>query len=98
MPENEQRRPGGGGAAGYSRQENGQDHSGDGGSRQQPRMVKLAELWERTSGKGTRYFSGFMGDAQLLPPAPPPLWDSEEDWTEATLRLAADKAHSGGEP
>jgi hypothetical protein len=30
------------------------------------RMVKLAELWERTSGRGTRYFSGFMGDAQVL--------------------------------
>src|SRR3954453_14946250 len=30
------------------------------------RMVKLAELWERTSAKGTRYFSGFMGDAQVL--------------------------------
>jgi hypothetical protein len=31
-----------------------------------PRMVKLAELWERTSARGTRYFSGFMGDAQVL--------------------------------
>src|SRR3982750_1222563 len=30
------------------------------------RMVKLAELWERASAKGTRYFSGFMGDAQVL--------------------------------
>jgi hypothetical protein len=30
------------------------------------RMVKLAELWERTSGKGTRYFSGFMGGCQVL--------------------------------
>jgi hypothetical protein len=30
------------------------------------RMVRIAELWERTSGKGTRYFSGHMGDAQLL--------------------------------
>ena len=30
------------------------------------RMVKLAELWERTSARGTRYFSGFMGDAQVL--------------------------------
>ena len=30
------------------------------------RMVKLAELWERTSAKGSRYFSGFMGDCQLL--------------------------------
>jgi hypothetical protein len=30
------------------------------------RMVKLAELWERTSAKGTRYFSGFLGDAQVL--------------------------------
>jgi hypothetical protein len=26
-------------------------------------MVKLAELWERTSVRGTRYFSGFLGDA-----------------------------------
>src|SRR5689334_12618201 len=31
-----------------------------------PRMVKLAELWERTSARGTRYFSGFLGDAQIL--------------------------------
>src|SRR3954463_3582647 len=31
-----------------------------------PRMIKLAELWERTSARGTRYFSGFMGDAQVL--------------------------------
>src|SRR3954452_15905369 len=31
-----------------------------------PRMVKLAELWERTSGRGTRYFSGFMGGCQVL--------------------------------
>src|SRR5689334_17628161 len=31
-----------------------------------PRMVKLAELWERTSAKGTRYFSGFMGGCQVL--------------------------------
>src|SRR5689334_20803713 len=30
------------------------------------RMVKLAELWERTSARGARYFSGFMGDAQVL--------------------------------
>jgi hypothetical protein len=30
------------------------------------RMVKIAELWERTSTKGTRYFSGFMGDVQVL--------------------------------
>src|SRR3954453_15796786 len=31
-----------------------------------PRMVRLAELWERTSAKGSRYFSGFLGDAQVL--------------------------------
>src|SRR3954447_19810347 len=30
------------------------------------RMVKLAELWERTSARGARYFSGFLGDAQVL--------------------------------
>jgi hypothetical protein len=30
------------------------------------RMVKLAELWERISAKGTRYFSGFMGGCQVL--------------------------------
>src|SRR3954463_8009873 len=30
------------------------------------RMVRLAELWERTSARGTRYFSGFLGDAQVL--------------------------------
>ena len=29
-------------------------------------MVKLAELWERTSARGARYFSGFLGDAQVL--------------------------------
>jgi hypothetical protein len=32
-----------------------------------PRMLKLATLWERTSAKtGKTYFSGFMGDVQLL--------------------------------
>ena len=31
-----------------------------------PRMVKLAELWQRTSAKGTEYFSGYMGNTQLL--------------------------------
>src|SRR4051812_43764503 len=30
------------------------------------RMVKLAELWERTSARGARYFSGFMGGTQVL--------------------------------
>jgi hypothetical protein len=30
------------------------------------RMVKIATLWERVSAKGRRYFSGFLGDAQLL--------------------------------
>src|SRR5829696_6295631 len=30
------------------------------------RMVKLTELWERTSAHGTRYFSGFLGDSQIL--------------------------------
>jgi hypothetical protein len=30
------------------------------------RMVKLCELWERTSAKGTRYFSGFMGGCNLV--------------------------------
>jgi hypothetical protein len=31
------------------------------------RMVKLATLWQRKSGKsGKTYFSGFMGDVQLL--------------------------------
>ena len=29
-------------------------------------MIKLATLWERTSARGQRYFSGFLGDAQLL--------------------------------
>jgi hypothetical protein len=32
----------------------------------QPRMVRLATLWERQSKAGNVYFSGFMGDAQLL--------------------------------
>jgi hypothetical protein len=31
-----------------------------------PRMVSLCKVWERTSAKGTRYFSGFLGSAQLL--------------------------------
>jgi hypothetical protein len=30
------------------------------------RMVRLCELWERTSAKGRRYFSGFLGEAQVL--------------------------------
>jgi hypothetical protein len=30
------------------------------------RMVRLAELWERTSARGTRYFSSFMGGCQVL--------------------------------
>jgi hypothetical protein len=30
------------------------------------RLVKLATLWERTSAKGTTYYSGFLGDCQLL--------------------------------
>jgi hypothetical protein len=29
-------------------------------------MVKLATLWERTSKAGNLYYSGFLGDAQLL--------------------------------
>jgi hypothetical protein len=32
----------------------------------QPRMIRLTTLWERTSNKGTRYYSGFQGDCQLL--------------------------------
>jgi hypothetical protein len=32
----------------------------------QPRMVRLATLWERQSKAGNLYYSGFMGDAQLL--------------------------------
>jgi hypothetical protein len=31
-----------------------------------PRMVKLCDLWQRRSAKGTVYFSGFMGDSQVL--------------------------------
>jgi hypothetical protein len=31
-----------------------------------PRMVKLADLWQRKSAKGTVYFSGFLGDCQVL--------------------------------
>ena len=30
------------------------------------RMVKLCDLWQRKSAKGTVYFSGFMGDCQVL--------------------------------
>jgi hypothetical protein len=32
----------------------------------QARMVKLAELWKRKTAKGTVYFSGYVGDCQLL--------------------------------
>ena len=31
-----------------------------------PRLVKLADLWQRKSAKGATYFSGFMGNAQVL--------------------------------
>jgi hypothetical protein len=30
------------------------------------RMVRIATLWERVSAKGTKYYSGYMGDCQLL--------------------------------
>jgi len=30
------------------------------------KTVQLAELWERTSKNGNRYFSGYMGKAQVL--------------------------------
>ncbi len=30
------------------------------------RMVKLAELWERTSARGSRYFSGYLGACSLV--------------------------------
>ena len=30
------------------------------------RMVRLATLWQRKSAKGAVYFSGFMGDCQVL--------------------------------
>ena len=36
------------------------------GADDNPRMVKMTEMWERVSSKGTRYFSGYMGDVQLL--------------------------------
>jgi hypothetical protein len=34
--------------------------------RSDSRLVKLAMLWERTSAKGTTYYSGFLGHCQLL--------------------------------
>ncbi|MFO1073499.1 MAG: hypothetical protein U1E17_12670 [Geminicoccaceae bacterium] len=63
----------------------------------QPRMVKLAELWERTSAEGTRYYSGFMGDAQVL------LFDSGErehprNPGEVVRVLAPDGAGARPEP
>ncbi len=33
---------------------------------EQPRMVRLCDLWQRKSAKGATYFSGFMGDCQVL--------------------------------
>jgi hypothetical protein len=30
------------------------------------RKVKLADLWQRKSAKGATYFSGFMGNTQVL--------------------------------
>ena len=38
--------------------------SGNGYS--QSAKVPLLKLWERTSGKGNRYLSGFMGDASVI--------------------------------
>jgi hypothetical protein len=38
----------------------------DGNRSNGSRMVKLTSLWERTSVKGNRYLSGFLGDAQAL--------------------------------
>jgi hypothetical protein len=32
----------------------------------QSRMAKLADMWQRKSAKGATYFSGFMGDRQVL--------------------------------
>jgi hypothetical protein len=31
-----------------------------------PRMVKLCDLWQRKSKAGKTYFSGFLGDCQVL--------------------------------
>lgn len=33
---------------------------------QSARLVKLASMWQRKSAAGKTYFSGFLGDAQLL--------------------------------
>ena len=30
------------------------------------RLVRIATLWQRKSAKGATYFSGFMGDCQVL--------------------------------
>lgn len=72
MTRNEQRRPGGGGVSDTSTTKDQLKSSTPSTGRHQPRMVKLAELWERESARGLRYFSGFMGDAQVL------LFDSGE--------------------
>jgi len=66
MAHNEQRGPAGGRAANDFAGKDRNTHSTVVGSRQQARMVKLAELWERASARGSRCFSGFMGDVQLL--------------------------------
>jgi len=29
-------------------------------------MIKLADLWQRKSAKGSTYFCGYMGDVQVL--------------------------------
>jgi hypothetical protein len=55
--EGDTRRPWQADRAGEDRQ---QHNAGD------VRVVQLAEFWERTSAKGKRFFSGFMGDTQIL--------------------------------
>ena len=42
------------------------DHRGQCPMSDQPRMVKLCDLWGNKNAKGVVYFSGFMGDAQVL--------------------------------
>jgi hypothetical protein len=48
--------------------------------REQPRMVRLALLYQRTSRSGVMYFSGYLGDAQLLMFRGPDTPEGQATW------------------
>jgi hypothetical protein len=44
------------------------------------RLVRLATLYERTSRKGTRYFSGYLGDVSIVMFTDKPADDGTPRW------------------